>query len=251
MKWNFIPSSFYYLYRMRFSGCLFIIILVLFVSCDDVDTTQNPLVYDYGYFPVDSGNWHEYSVLSINIDKAIDVYDTSNYYLREQVGGIFVDAANDTMLLLNRYYKDSLHKDWQLLSAWYLGVVRNEAVEVEENIKYIKQKFPLELNKTWNGNAYNRTDTLGEFMYTVSAIDEPDVVNALSFEKVLTITQREFTSAVEKYLFYEKYAYGIGLIKKEMVDIYSEDVDLSIPIEDRVTKGTMYYQEIIDYGKAN
>lgn len=229
-----------------------ILISVIVISCDEVDTTQLSYDYDYNYFPVDSGDWREYEVLQIIIDKATDVYDTSEYYLREQVGSVFIDGANDTMQILNRYYKDSIHKEWELFSVWYMGVAFNEAVQVEGNIKYIKQKYPLLLDKSWNGNAYNRTDTLNELSYNVTQIDVPEVISTIAFDSVLTITQRDFLSLVEKYSFYEKYAKGIGLIYKEQVDIYAGDqVDPSIPIEQRVTTGEMYYQKIYDYGKAN
>ena len=66
---------------------------------------------------------------------------------------------------------------------------------------------------------------------------------------MLTITQKEKISIIDKIYYIEKYAYGIGLVEKQQIDIYSDDVDPSIPIENRVTKGTMYYQKVIGYGK--
>lgn len=234
---------------MRQISILIVGIGLFLFSCSDIDTSQPAFDYNYSYFPVDSGIWHEYSVLQITIDEETDVYDTLNYYLLEKFEDSYIDGENDTLRQLNRYYRDSIHKSWQLLSIWLVGLKQNEAIEVEENIKYVKIKFPAQLDLSWNGNAYNRTDTLSLFDYTISQIDYPLSENGLVFDSVLTVSQREFLSNVEKYSYIEKYANTVGLVYKEAISIYSETVDLNIPIEERVTSGTMYYQEMIDYGK--
>ena len=113
----------------------------------------------------------------------------------------------------------------------------------------MKIKFPTKLNSDWNGNIYNSQDSLNEYRYTITSVDIIGSVNELVFDSILTITQKDKTSIIDKIYFFEKYAYGVGLIEKQQIDIYSEDVDPSIPIEKRVTKGTMYYQKITSYGK--
>ncbi len=228
-----------------------ILFTLLFFACNEVNTTQTTYDYDYGYFPIDSGAWREYSVTSINIDLPLDIFDTSNYFLREEFSSIFIDATNDTLRELHRYYKDSMHHSWTILSVWYAGSKGSEIIQVEENIKFIKQKHPLKLDKTWNGNAYNRLDTINEYNYTITQIDLPETINNIYFDSVLKVSQREYLlSDIDKYSYYEKYAYEIGLIEKEEVSITQAYVDIGIPIEERVIKGTMYYMKIINYDKA-
>ncbi len=228
---------------------IIILFTIIFIACNEVDTSQPAYEYDYGYFPVDSGDWREYSVTHIAID--LGIFDTIDYFLREEVSTIFIDGENDTLHELRRYYKDSMHHSWKIHSVWYAGIKDAEAIQVEENVKYIKQKFPLKLDKIWNGNAYNRTDTLGEYLYEVTQIDFPETINNISFDSVLKVSQREFLSNIEKYSYFEKYALGVGMIEKEEVYIYTEDADLSIPIEQRAEIASMYYMKIIDYGKAD
>lgn len=223
---------------------------LLFTFCEKVDTTQTITEYDYGYFPLDSGDWRLYWVTDITIDDPLDVYDTLNYYLLEKVGAVFIDAAGDTTRILNRYYREDITGSWQNYQTWYAGIKDDIVLQTEENIKYVKQRFPLYLGKTWNGNAYNRTDTLNEYEYEVTQIDLPETINNLSFDSVLVVTERDFTSLVEKNSHFDKYAFGIGLVERQQVDVVSTIVDADVDIEDRVSTGTMYYQKIVAYGKA-
>ena len=105
------------------------------------------------------------------------------------------------------------------------------------------------MNFEWNGNAYNRIDTLEKYPYKITSLNIPESINNLLFDSVLTVTQKEFVSLIDKQHFYEKYAYGVGLIEKQQVDIFSDDPDNTIPIENRVNKGTQYFQKITGYGK--
>lgn len=237
---------------MRTAAVITFLLLFTIVACDKIDTSENPYVYDYSYFPIDSGNWREYEVLEINVDEPLGIFDTIQYFLLEQVAGIYIDAANDTLNELKRFYKDSLHHNWQTFNTWYVGIVGNEALQIEENIKYIKQKYPLKLGLNWNGNAYNHTDTLGQFSYKVVQIDIPEAINTINFDSVLKVSQWEHLDNLYKYSYFEKYAKGIGLIEKEAITIKSQEPpDISVPIEHRVKTGSIYKLKITNYGQAN
>lgn len=229
----------------------FIIIsaFVLIVACQEQIIEQHPTVYDYGYFPLDSGMWKQYNVTSIVIDEPSQVWDTAKYQLREVFAGWILDATNDSVMRIKRFFRDSVHHSWSVLSVWQVDIKGNDILQTEENIKFLKIKFPTKLNSDWNGNIYNSQDSLNEYRYTITSVDIIGSVNELVFDSILTITQKDKTSIIDKIYFFEKYAYGVGLIEKQQIDIYSEDVDPSIPIEKRVTKGTMYYQKITSYGK--
>jgi hypothetical protein len=226
----------------------FILFVALF-SCHDADFSVEPIKPDYSYFPVDSGRWSEFKVKEINIDAPLNIYDTLEYYVRYQLSGIFIDNQGDTLIKVLRYYRDNEADRWQPINTWLLGIYDNMAIEEEENIRYIKLRFPLTIGKQWNGNAYNRTDTLQLFNYEVKSLDEPFVLNDISCDSVLLISQKSESTAISKIDFYERYAKHIGLIQKQEIDIRSEVLDdLSIPVENRVTQGTFYYQNLIRYG---
>jgi len=234
---------------MKINILIFFITLSILFSCEKQEVTQLPVNYDYGYFPLDSGIWREFNVTFINIDKQTNVYDTINYQLREVFAGWYLNAAGDSTMRIERFVRDSINHPWRETTVWYAYIKNRDAIQNEGNIKYLKIKFPSILNSEWNGDIYNRFDTLNTYNYTISSVDIAEQINNITFDSVLTVTQKYKESIIDKIYFYEKYAYGIGLIEKQQIDIYSSDVDPSIPIEERVTKGTIYSQKIIKYGK--
>lgn len=238
-----------YLYAMK-KICLLLLVSMFFcISCQKPEIVQTTLNYDTNYFPLHAGSWKIYSVQAITIDDAAGVYDTANYYLKELHAGWVLNASNDSIIRLERYFSNNLNEDWKILSVWQAGIFGDEAFTVEDNIMYIKQKFPLNLHATWNGDAYNRLDTLQKYSYEVTAIHSPETIGTFTFDSVLTISQKFQASLVSKIDFEEKYSYTVGLVYKKQIDVYSSLTDYTnIPVEDKVTKGTMYYQELIAYG---
>jgi hypothetical protein len=229
---------------------LFILGMVsLIISCQKQEIEQIQLEYDYGYFPLDSGFWKQYDVTYIEIDAASEFYDTVYYQLREVYSGWFLNAANDSMMRVERFVRDSSNNSWQASTVWQAGIENDDALQIEENIKYLKIKFPLRLDFEWNGDIYNRLDTLEEYKYTLKGMDIPETINQISFDSVLTVSQKSKISKIDKVDYVEKFAYGIGLVEKYEIDVYTTDTDESVSIEQRATKGTMYYQKITHYGK--
>lgn len=222
--------------------------LVAFQSCKKTTVFPKEKIYDYSYFPTKTDVWKTYQVTEINIDKPSNVFDTLQYFILHRYEGYYVDATNDSMLIIRRFLKKNGHEKWQKLNSWYAGIKENKAIQVEENIKYVKQNYPLELGKHWNGNIYNHSDTLNKFLYKIVALDTSLRINNKGFDSVLIINQRNFSSAVEKYFYEEKYAKHIGLIEKQEVDIYSEQIEAT-PIETRVSKGRILRMKIVDFGK--
>jgi len=224
------------------------LVMVLgFVQCSKPDTDSIAYRYDYNYFPVDSGNWRVYKVVQITVDSISNLYDTLKYELKEINSGYYTDAANDSMIKIDRFIRATSDQLWSPVSIWTAGIIDHKAIQIENNNKFVKINFPVSLNKTWDGDAFNRLDTLKQYQYTITSVDEPEVINSNAFDLVLVVTQKNDLSAVDELFFEERYAYGVGLVEKTQIDIYSEYDPR--PIEQRVTKGTFYYQKISSYGK--
>lgn len=227
-------------------------ILFFTIACEKVSTEQQTLEIDGAYFPLTQGLWREYEVSFIEVDAPSQFYDTSHYYLREVYNGFFIGINGDTLTTIQRFVRDSLHHKWSTESVWYAQLTDKRAIQVEENIRFLKLVFPLELDKEWYGDAYNRLDTINEFNYRVASINTPETINNMAFDSVLTIMQKDKSTLIDKIQYYEKYARNIGVVERVQKVIYSEDlVDPSIPIERRVTRGTLYEQKITGYGKLN
>ena len=230
---------------------LILIPLALLAACDKSDSYQLPPVekIECQFFPLDSGAWRDFSVVEIKIDEPIALFDTQQYIVRERFGGIFIDNVGDTLRQIERFRQTNEGENWQRLNTWLAYVNGTEVIQIEENTRIVKMQLPLAVGKTWNGNAYNRTDTLQKYQFRVDSIDCPAVVGRFWFDSVLTVSQKNELTAISKVLVAERYAAGIGMVEKVQIDIYSDSYAPNIDIENRVTQGTMIYLTLIDFGK--
>ena len=228
-----------------------LILLALLAACDKSDSYQLPPVekIECQYFPLDSGAWRDFDVAEIKIDEPIALFDTQQYIVRELFGGIFIDNAGDTLRQIERFRRTNESEKWQRMNTWLAYVNGTEVIQIEENTRIIKMKLPLTVGKQWNGNAYNRTDTLQKYHFTVDSIDCPAVVGRFKFDSALTISQKNELTAISKVLFAERYAAGIGMVEKIQIDIYSDTYAPNIDIENRITQGTMVHHTLIGFGK--
>jgi hypothetical protein len=191
--------------------------------------------------------WHIYDIEEIEIDSPVGKFDTTRYQILEIIESEYIDDEGNNALRIERYKRDNENSTWIIKDVWSAGFISHSAYKTEENIKYIKLIFPASEGKKWNGNAYN---IIGEQEYKITEIDIPCSLTALSFDSVLTVIQLNDTSLIDKKYMVEKYAKNVGLIYKEIIDIYS-NISLhnsSLPIEQRVDTGTFYKQELTDYG---
>jgi hypothetical protein len=221
-----------------------LLILVTFISCKKENSVIKNV--DYSYFPLDTNSWIIYNIESINIDQPSGINDTLNYKIKEVVESAFIDEEGRTNYRLERYLKLNNSSAWVLTDVWSTLINGKFAIKNEENIPYVKLVFPAKLNSRWNGNSLN---TLDEQEYEYTAIDENEIIDSLSFDSTVTVTQMDELNLIEKKYQVEKYAKNIGLIYKETTDIYSDKILPSVPIEQRVKTGTIFKMKIIAHGK--
>ncbi len=218
------------------------VITLLFTSCVE-DNMEYFAKSDTNYYPLTSGMYNVYDVTEINIDEPSDVYDTLNYQLKELIGGKYYDNEGALSYTLIRYKRLNAEQAWQVSDVWATQYRNQRLFVTEENIKYIKIYFPLSMNKTWNGNAEN---TLEEQMYEIVDFDTPSTINSHTFDSCLTIQQEADSSLIHKDIVYEKYVRDTGLVCKKIIHINSQNIEPGVPIEDRITTGSIYIQKFIE-----
>ena len=81
----------------------------------------------------------------------------------------------------------------------------------------------MNVDATWNGNALN---TLGDWEYLYKYMDTKEVINGTTFDNVLMVEQKDDKSknAIHRQYFIEKYAKDIGLVYREIKDLYSNTI---------------------------
>jgi hypothetical protein len=203
---------------------------------------------DRDYYPLESGTYNLYEVTEINIDEPSNVYDTVEYQLKELIGGAYQDDLGNTSYLLLRYKRENSNQSWDISDVWSVQYNDYRLFVTEENIRYVKMIFPLAINKTWDGNAYN---TLNENDYEITNLDENFILNGQAFDSVLTVIHEADSSLIHKNYALEQFARDTGLIYKENTHINSQEIEPGVPLEERITTGTIYKQTFIERGRES
>lgn len=225
----------------------FVYILLIFTiflySCENENNNNISVFTGREYFPLKTGNALIYKVTEINIDKPSEIYDTTIYYLKEIIDIPLLDNENDTAFRIERYTRVSLNDNWIIHSVWSSKITENTAEKVEENNRLVKIRFPVKAGYSWNGNIFNEYESQE---YRISAVNSFYQTDNFMFDSCLTIVHDSSSSLIHKDLAFEVYAYRIGLIYKEMTYINSQEVIFEVPVEERVTTGTIYIQELVE-----
>lgn len=234
---------------MKNTILLFVFSMALFSSCKDKLLDNTNLKDDFNFFPVDSGQTAVYQVFQLTIDKPSAVYDTLTWQQKEVILGWYLDAAKDTMHLVEIYTRPGPGFGWSYLKTKFIFIMGLEAITLEDNIRCVALSFPISLYKTWDGNRYNQLDTLKLYPFQYTSVHHPARVFQSIFDSVVCVTQKADSSLIHKDLDIEKYAKNIGLIFKSSVSIRSDqsDFDPTIPIDDRISTGVIYKKEIISH----
>jgi hypothetical protein len=203
------------------------------------------------YYPIKLGRFVVYDVDStVYNDLTLDTTEYK-YRIKEKLTDNFTDNEGQPAIRMERYIKifnpnkpyDSI--PYTLKEVWMVNANSKRIQVLESNIRYTKMIFPIELNKTWNGNANN---TLGENSYSYTYIDKNETINGISLKSVLQVKERDDKTLIAQQYYTEKYAKDIGLVYREIKDIYSNSVIAGVPIEQRIEKGLIYKQTVVSYG---
>ncbi len=217
----------------------------LIFACKDEEV--EPVNTDHvRYFPLSTGFWSEYEVDSIvhldiddvnQVDTAILSY---HFFIREEVDTPFVDSENETAYVIKRFRRDADTLPWQFTSVWTAKINTVSAQKVEENVRFIKLKFPIDASALWNGNAYN---FYPEEEYTYEDIFEQRTINGIQFPSTVTVLQNDFVSNINRVMKKEIYAKDAGLVFKQLDSVRTKNTTLGTII----LNGLEYKLTVTDY----
>lgn len=234
---------------------LFITFITFFYSCNKDNIISN-VDFKYNYFPVQTGNWIEYEVDSITYDDFFDPIkiDTVSYFLKEEIGESFLDNENRESYKIEVYRREADTLSWQLVNIQSVVKIDKQLERVEDNLRFIKLIFPVTLNREWAGNAYfdytdnNSCNFLGDWKYQYISIDKADTYNGLYFDSTLTVLQVDDENLLCKNYSQEIYAKNIGLVYKKLLRLATQNINTTIPFEEKAEKGFILTMKIKAYG---
>ncbi|MGQ0828630.1 MAG: hypothetical protein ACT4ON_09570 [Bacteroidota bacterium] len=245
----------------KYISIFFISVILVpgFFSCKK-DKAATPDM-GYNYFPSETGTYVVYNVDSFyyNDFNVPTTIDTFRFQLKEKIQSLYYDNENRLTIRLERYIKNYSstvpysQMPWILKNVWSENKTATNAEKVEENVRYVKLKFPVKENQKWNGNIQN---TLPEWNYSYAFFDLSRTIGGIKFDSVLQVDQYDDGSKnlVERRLYVEKYARNVGMVYKQVIDVESQPGAnpppnfFLIPIMQRVTSGVQYTMTINSYG---
>lgn len=172
--------------------------------------------------------------------------DTFIYQLKTVVIDSFLNATSAYTYVIHRSVRNDDSQPWTYKDTWSSSIEKNQAIEREENIDFVKLIFPFQVGLKWNGNAYN---TLAEEEYELESLTSK-TFNDITFSDCLTIKQRDNQDFIVNLdMRYESYAKNVGLVYREKTQLfYCTDTNSGCIGNQIVDEGTIYIQTIAAYG---
>lgn len=214
------------------------IVMSLVVSCDT--KTAEPIYIGKEYFPLSSGNWIIYDVDSTVYDDFLGQVFNFKYQVKEVQAGTFISDSGQEKMRIERFFRADSLQSWKINNVWTQYLKENKALRTEENITYVKLSFPLELNRSWNGNTYN---TRPSQTYRITDIHHARPFGTHTFDSTLRVLHIDFQTLISKELQYEIYGKGIGMLERHYTDLISE-------IDGTIISGVKYTFTIREYGNS-
>lgn len=220
--------------------------------------TETPPDVGYDYAPTNIGKYVVYDVDSTVYG---DFHHDTTYYkyrIKEQLAEVITDNQGRPAIKLIRYikkYNPLVSYDnmlWIIKDVWTYTKTKTTLEVVEEDVRFTKLAFPANAEASWNGNAQN---TMGEWDYIYNYVNNAETINGTAFDNVLYVEQKDDKSknAIHRQFYIEKYAKNVGLVYREIKDLYSNTVTQNPngtikPVEQRIEKGVIYKLTYVTHG---
>lgn len=227
-----------------------VLFLIAFWGCKRTEEEQPDM--GYNYVPLEVGHYIIYEVDSI-------VYNDFNgdtlhyhYQLKELIESTYADNAGRPTQRLERYiryYNDSVSIDslpWSIARVWNMTRTNTELERMEENQRYLRLRFPPRDGQSWDGNVYN---ALGSWEYVYADVDVPFSSGSLQWDSTLLVKQKDETNLINRRYYAERYARNIGLIEKQIVDVFDTTIVPGVPVVNRIAGGLVYSAKAISWGR--
>lgn len=227
---------------------LLFVFLLTFYACKK-EKEKSSVDLGYSYFPNEIGRYVIYQVDSTSYNDFFTPVkiETVHFQIKEIIESHFTDNEGRESERIERYMRNNDSLPWVLRDVWYQTRTAVSAEKVEENVRFVKLTFPVEINHKWNGNAFN---SIGKYEYEYKSVDAQKTVNGHTFDSTLIVNQILDSNLIEKKYQVEMYAKNIGMIYKRFVDVQDKSISIEPkPLSERIDQGSDYTYRIIAFGK--
>ncbi len=237
------------------------LLAILFYSCREGTNAEDYNIdFGYDYFPLEVGRSIEYQVDSTiyDFDGATPIVLNSTTFVKEEIVGMTEDAQGDTAYVVERFEKTNLSDNYTIKDVWYFSKSDRRAERVEENLRFISLVFPALEGTDFDATLFIDDNleivVAGESIRAyegwsseIGTVGEPDTIGMFTFDEVLDVTYADEENLIEKRYSIAKYAKNVGLVFREEWILDTQDLDDSIPFENRAELGYIIRQTVIAY----
>lgn len=186
------------------------------------------------YFPLAPGKFITYnldSTVFINFGTAQAVV---SYQVKHEVDALITDNLGRPAYRIIRYIRNSPAGAWSADNT-FMAVQTGSTVEfIENNMRFLKLKWPVRNGDSWKGNSYIDTYSLNsnvkylaDWDYTYDSVNVQQTLGAFTLDSTLKVAQRDEiignitdpNSYHEINFGEEKYAKGIGMVYRNFLHI--------------------------------
>lgn len=229
--------------------------IITFVSCGS-ESIPSTLDEDNLLYPLEIGNYWEYASDSVVYSQNGMKRDTMISFIKEEITDAIINGSPDTSYVITRSYKKEIADPWQVSDIWTASRIGNLITKTEENLKFVKLDLPITLGKTWDGNRFfdefidvnigaENLQPYKNWESIVLSTTETVIANNITYDDVIKIQLVDQTQQLIDYRYVvEWYAPSIGLIKKELIILESQNAELSNWIN-TAEKGVVHHLELI------
>jgi len=248
---------------MNFPKGLFFLLLItvsFFPACKE---KADDFKVDFGfeYFPLSVGKFIVYEVDSIifNPTGATRV-DSSKTFFKEEVVDTLLDNEGNVLFKIERFERKSDTLPWQISKVMTASLQDNKAIRTEDNLRFIKMVFPVEQNKSWNGNVFfdpgliiniagETIEMFKGWSYRMDAVGVSEVIGDLAFDDLTTVSMADVENLIELRRATEKYAKGIGLVYRELWILDTQCIEQCAGQSwiEKAEKGFILKQKVLDF----
>jgi len=216
----------------KYSG--FVLLLMVFLSIqgctDKLITLESPALAEY--FPLTPGKYIVYRLDSTVLTQFGRDTTVRSYRVKDQVDAKISDATGRVAYRIIRGISNVTGTTPFVPAYTFMAVPNGEDwIEyVENNLRFMKLRFPIFEGFQWKGNSFIETNTINspvrylfDWDYQYLHVGQPATINGKTYPNTITVLQRDevipegpFNPRFFKQFDYsiEIYAAGIGLVYK-------------------------------------
>ncbi|GAB2826605.1 hypothetical protein [Ferruginibacter profundus] len=198
--------------------------LVTFSACKKT-TEEFPTAPLSDYFPLTVGKYITYSLDSIvYYDNFGTSASTKSYQVKQVVDAQVTDNLGRPGYRIIRYIRSTPTAAW-VADNTFMAINTGTTLEwVENNLRFMKLKEPIQQDYTWKGNSYINTNSQTPYLkyyddwdYYYDSLNMPAKIGALTVDSTIKVSEIDDQTAIDRTFSEAKYAKGIGLVYRNFL----------------------------------